>query len=86
MSFLDRIRRGDAKKQRLIIPAKKVGSSRAIYQGSDSMPLAHFQIDTPDGDLLTIELDFEQLRTAIESLTHTFHAINPPLRNRHNIF
>lgn len=82
MGILNTLRTGKAKSSRIAFPVEKVGSARGIFQGKNIPPIVEFQIDTQDGDKLSLEMTPEQCKNAIESLTYTYYAIYPPIKNR----
>ena len=82
MGILDILRSGKAKHSRIAIPVERVGASRGVFQGKHIPPIVEFQIDTEDGDKLTLEMTPEQCKEAIEAMTYTYYAIHPPIKNR----
>lgn len=72
------------KEPRLVIDVAKVTGSRATYVDRETSHIL-LHINTTDGDLLTLEFTVDQGRQAIETLTHSYYAIVPPLANRRTL-
>jgi hypothetical protein len=80
--LIDRLRRGDARAQRLHLVVKKIGASRGQYQGRDELPTVLVEVMTQDNDKITLEMTLEQAAKVIEQMTYTYRAIVPDLRTR----
>lgn len=74
------------KKERMQFDIRKVGVSRAVYQGINETARMQFFLIASNGIELEFELDSNTARTLIEQCIATYYIINPPLKTTRSQF